>query len=78
VLKEFIMAKIEKLNEELTELKSRYEKASDRIKALKEKLKESPFEDSHEEIERGEKYLDDLCDDIEAVENELWFALETV
>ncbi len=39
--KEFIMAKIEKLNEELTELKSRYEKASDRIKALKEKLKES-------------------------------------
>lgn len=35
------MAKIEKLNEELTELKSRYEKASGRIKALKEKLKES-------------------------------------
>ena len=35
------MAKIEKLNEELTELKGRYEKASDRIKALKEKLKES-------------------------------------
>ena len=72
------MAKIEKLNEELTELKSRYEKASDRIKALKEKLKESPFEDFHEEIERGEKYLDDLSVDIAAVGEDLWFAIETM
>jgi glutamine synthetase type III len=59
-------------------LNGRYEKASLRIKTLKERLKESPFEDIHEEIERGNKLLDDLCDDIEAVENELWFALETV
>ena len=72
------MAKIEKLNEELTDLKGRYEKASLRIKNLKERLKESPFEDSHEEIERGEKYLDDLSVDIAAVGEDLWFAIETM